>query len=296
MTAAKQKILFIVNPISGRHKKDNFPKIVDTLIDKDKYIYNVVFTEGPGHASELSTEAVSDDVDIVCAVGGDGTMNEVARCLIDTDTTFALVPFGSGNGLARHLHIPLNAKEVIKKVINQGRKSQIDTALVNDTPFISIAGIGFDANIADSFAKDGHRGFHTYFKVIANEYFKAELEEYTLILDEATKITCKPLFVSFANSNQFGYNAEISPKASLDDGLVDVCIFSKPTLMEVPFAATRLMMKKIDTTHFVDIHRAGKIEIVREKDGVVNIDGEPIMMPKNLSIFVKHLSLNILIP
>jgi len=292
----KEKIIFIVNPISGHHNKSNFPAIVENLIDKNKYDYAIKFTQYGGHAKELTMNAIADGFDDIVAVGGDGTINEVATSMIGTEQTFAIVPYGSGNGLARHLHLPLQPEKIITEIINKGIKSKIDTAKVNDVPYISIAGVGFDALIAEYFAKDPNRGFKTYVKFITEEYPKFKEGNYTLILDDSEKIECSAMLIAFANSNQFGYNAKISPHASLNDGLIDICIFRKPNLLAVGFAAERLLTNRIDKTHFINIHKAHKINVIREKDDIVNIDGEAIMMPKDITVEINHLSLNILLP
>lgn len=292
----KEKILFIVNPISGHHDKSNFPSIVEKLIDKDKYDYTITLTEYGGHAVELTKQAIENQYDIIVAVGGDGTINEVATTMIGASQTFAIVPYGSGNGLARHLHLPLKPDKVITEVINKGVKSKIDTAAMNGVPYISIAGVGFDAIIADFFAQDPHRGIKTYVKLVTKEYLHFQPKKYHLILDGKEEIDCEPFFISFANSNQFGSNAVVSPTASLNDGLLDICIFKKPNMLQVPYVATRLLTKKIDRTHFVDIHKAQKIQVIRENDEIANIDGEAVMMPKDITVEINPLSLNILLP
>ena len=292
----KEKILFIVNPISGHHDKSKFPSIVEKLIDKDKYDYTITFTEYGGHAVELTKQAIDNQYDIIVAVGGDGTINEVATTMIGASQTFAIVPYGSGNGLARHLHLPLKPKKVITEVINKGVKSKIDTASMNGVPYISIAGVGFDAIIADFFAKDPKRGIKTYVKLVTKEYLHFQPEKYHLILDDVVEIDCEPLFISFANSNQFGSNAVVSPTASLNDGLLDVCIFKKPSFLQVPIIAERLLTKRIDRTRIVDIHKAHKIKVLRQKEDIANIDGEAKMMPKDVVVEINPLSLNILLP
>ena len=256
----KKKIIFIVNPISGHHNKNHFPNLVESSIDKNKYDYTIVFTEYANHATELTMKAIEDGYEYIAAVGGDGTINEVAKCMIDKEQTLVIIPFGSGNGLARHLGLPFKVEKLIKDVINNGKKYKIDTATMNGVPFISLAGIGFDAMIADYFAKDENRGFLTYAKLITEKYPNYRQKEYTLIMDDKTTIECKPFFVTFANSSQFGYNAEISPKASVQDGLLDVCIFKKPNILEVPIVATYFLAKQIDKSNFIDIYKAKKIQ------------------------------------
>lgn len=291
----KKKIIFIVNPISGHHNKNHFPNLVESSIDKNKYDYTIVFTEYANHATELTMKAIEDGYEYIAAVGGDGTINEVAKCMIDKEQTLVIVPFGSGNGLARHLGLPFKVEKLIKDVINNGKKYKIDTATMNGVPFISLAGIGFDAMIADYFAKDENRGFLTYAKLITEKYPNYRQKEYTLIMDDKTTIECKPFFVTFANSSQFGYNAEISPKASVQDGLLDVCIFKKPNILEVPIVATYFLAKQIDKSNFIDIYKAKKIQVFRKVDEVANVDGEPVEMSKDIIVEIKPLSLNILL-
>ena len=291
----KKKIIFIINPISGHHNKNNFPNLVEKHIDKNQYEYSIVFTEYAGHATELTMKAIEDDFDYIAAVGGDGTINEVAKCLIGKRQILVIVPLGSGNGLARHLELPFKTERLIKEVINKGKIYKIDTAVMNDIPFISIAGIGFDALIADYFAKDENRGFMTYAKLITEKYPNYRQKEYTLILDDEKTIECKPFFVTFANSSQFGYNAEISPKASVQDGLIDVCIFKKPNILEVPIVATYFLAKQIDKSNFIDIYKAKKIKVTRKVAEVANIDGEAVEMSKDITVEIIPLSLNILL-
>ena len=291
----KRKLIFIVNPISGNHNKNNFPNLVDNYIDKNKYEYDIVYTERTNHATELTMKAIEDGFEYIAAVGGDGTINEVARCLIGKKQILIIVPLGSGNGLARHLELPFKPERLINEVINNGDVFKIDTATMNGVPFISIAGIGFDALIADYFSKDGNRGFRTYAKLVTEEYHNFKPKEYTLVLDNDKTIVCKPFFVTFANSSQFGYNAEISPKASVQDGLLDVCIFKKPNIIEVPIVATYFITKQIDKSNFIDIYKAKKISVIREIEDVVNIDGEAVPMCKDICVEINPLSLNILL-
>lgn len=291
----KKKIIFIINPISGHHNKNNFPHLVDKHIDKNQYEYSIVFTEYAGHATELTMKAIEDGFEYIAAVGGDGTINEIAKCLIGKKQVLIIIPLGSGNGLARHLELPFKVERLINEVINNGKVYKIDTAVMNGIPFISIAGIGFDALIADYFAKDENRGFLTYAKLVTEKYPNYKQKEYTLILDDETTIECKPFFVTFANSSQFGYNAEISPKASVQDGLLDVCIFKKPNILEVPIVATYFLVKQIDKSNFIDIYKAKKIKVIRKEAEVANIDGEPIEMNKDITVEINPLSLNILL-
>lgn len=291
----KKRIRFIVNPIAGHSGKESFPAIAERILNKVHFDHEVCFTDAPGHASQLAKEAVAAGFDIVVAVGGDGTINEVARCLIQTNTTLGIVPSGSGNGLARHLNIPIDFEGALE-IINKGHQVKIDTVNISGEVFVSIAGAGFDALVAKHFAKDPNRGFFTYFKIVAARYPQYKPKHYTLILDDKKTIETEALFISLANSNQFGYNTTIAPDASLNDGLIDVCIVQKPFIFEMPIIINLLFLKMIHKSKYVTIHKASKVELRRDKNRVINLDGEPVKLKKNLIATVNPLSLNVIIP
>ena len=291
----KERLLFIVNPISGNTHKESFPDFVKSVIDTIRFDYQIVFTEGPGHASQLSRNAITEKYDIVVAVGGDGTINEVACCLVNTEIKLGIIPSGSGNGLARHLGIPLNFEGALK-LINKGISSKIDTATINNEVFISIAGVGFDALVAKLFAEDTSRGFFTYFKIVAAKFQQYRPKQYELILDNGEHIKTKAFFIAFANSNQFGYNTTIAPQAELNDGLLDVCVVQKPTIFEMPLIINLLLLKMIHKSRYVQVFKASDLIVKRKKNRVVNLDGEPVKLKKNLHIKVNPLSLNVIIP
>lgn len=291
----KCRIRFIVNPIAGHSTKEEFPAIVERIIDKAKFDYEIVFTQYAGHASLLANEAVELNFDVVVAVGGDGTINEVARCLIQSKATLGIVPSGSGNGLARHLNIPIHFEGALHN-INRGHRVKIDTVNISGQVFVSIAGVGFDALVAKHFAKDTHRGFFTYFKIVAGRFTNYKPKQYTLILDDEQTIETEAFFISLANSNQFGYNTTIAPDASLNDGMIDICIVQKPTIFEMPLILNLLFLKMIHKSKYVNIYKARKVKLIREKNRVVNLDGEPVKLTKDLIAEVNPLSLNVIIP
>ena len=165
-----KRILFIINPNSVKRNNSRVSKAIELGIDHAKFIVNKIYTESAGHAVQISKDAVEGKVDIIVAVGGDGTVNEVASQMINSNAVLGIVPLGSGNGLARHLGISRNIEKAIE-LINRQNTSVIDTGFINGKVFISIAGVGFDAYIAEKFANGNQRGFFGYFKLIANEYF-----------------------------------------------------------------------------------------------------------------------------
>lgn len=291
----KKKIVFIINPISGGKKKVDIPKAILAEIDYDKFDVDIRFTERVGHAQEISKQSVEDGFDIIVAVGGDGTINEVASEMIGSNCILGIIPRGSGNGLARHLGISRSVNKALG-LINSAHTMKIDTASINGKPFISIAGVGFDAKVAELFANSKKRGFLTYFKIIAEKYATYRPKEYRITLDSRQTITTNALFISIANSNQFGYNTEIAPNAKLNDGKLDICIVKKPFLVELPLIINLLLLRAIHLSPHVEIIPASTIIIVQSKNRKVNIDGEAVELGKELNIKVNPLSLNIIIP
>lgn len=290
----KQKIIFIINPISGVIKKNCIEDQIIKYLDIEKYNYLIYKTEYAKHAIELAKKAVDEKADIIVAVGGDGSINEIINGIKGSDIKLAIIPLGSGNGLARFLKIPLQVKEAIH-LINRGNTKSIDTISINDIDFVSIAGLGFDALVAKKFAKYHKRGFWSYFKIATREYQTYRPKKYTLHINGEVIIT-RALMIVFANSDQFGYNTAIAPDAKIDDGLMDVCIVKKIPMYQTPFFLHMLFMKQLDKTSYIDIIKTKEVSIERKKNRVVNIDGEPIKLSKDLDIKVNHLALKVIVP
>lgn len=289
----KLNIVFIVNPFSGLGKQKDIERYVDKNLDKEKFSAKVIYTEAPQHARLLSEQAVADDYDVIVAVGGDGTINEIAHPLIGSDKFLAIVPSGSGNGLARHLQIPLDPERAIG-IINHLKSKSIDTVEINNQFFVSIAGVGFDAKVAQKYAGQKHRGFMKYFQITLQEYLRYRPKKFSLIVD-GQKITRKALFISFANSDQFGYNTTIAPNAKIDDGLIDICIMKKIPFWKTGLLIPLLLTRKIDRSPYLEIIRANVVEI-KQKKKIINLDGEPVKMSKHLHIQVNPQSLKVIVP
>ena len=290
----KKVILFIINPISGIGKQKNIEELIRDHTNRSLFDFDVKFTTSPGHGTRLANEAVKAGVDIVVAVGGDGTVNEIGKTLIGSKTALGIIPTGSGNGLARHLHIPFQFDKAIG-VINRCKIRKIDTATLNDQIFLSIAGVGYEAYVAKKFAAAPKRGFFTYFRIVSNEYPLYKPKKYTLEIDGKT-ITRRALTITFANSNQFGNNTSIDPMAKLDDGLVDVCIVRRIPLFLIPFYVPMLFTKTFHKTHYIEIIRAKQAVVTRKKGKTIHLDGDPCQSSKVLEMKVNPLSLNIIVP
>jgi diacylglycerol kinase (ATP) len=290
----KQKIVFVINPISGMIKKENVGNQIALYIDKEKFDYQIINTEYAAHAIEITAYAVSNGADIIVAVGGDGSVNEVVNGLKGSNVKLGIIPLGSGNGLARFLKIPFQIKTAIE-VLNKGNFTAVDTVNVNDRVFLSIAGIGFDALVAKRFAKYHKRGFWSYFTIATKEYRMYRPKKYQLTLNGET-ITQRALMIVFANSDQFGYNTSIAPHALINDGLIDVCILKKIPTYKMLFFIQLLFLKQLDKTKYLEIIKTDELWIERKRNKVVNIDGEPVRLTKNLHVKVNHLALNVIIP
>jgi YegS/Rv2252/BmrU family lipid kinase len=290
----KKKIVFIINPASGVATKTNIEKIIDDNIDANKYDYSVEYTKEPGHATEICMIHVENGTDIIVAVGGDGSVNEIARGISGTNVILGIIPAGSGNGLAHHLKIPGQFKQAID-IINKGKVIRMDTGSINDRLFVSIAGIGFDGLVARKFAESRRRGFLTYLRIVTEEYPKYRPRRYTLSFN-GKEIKTKALFISFANSDQFGYNTSIAPGAQVDDGLLDITIMKKPMMIELPFLASLLYWRKIDFSKHIEIYKTNELVLKTRRKRWVNIDGEPVKMKKKLHIKVYPQTLNVIVP
>ncbi|MDO5759396.1 MAG: diacylglycerol kinase family lipid kinase [Bacteroidota bacterium] len=291
----KEKILFIINPVSGIGKQKTVEQAIETHLDKKKYNYNIAYTQYPHHATTISKEAVQEGYSIVVAVGGDGSINDCVRGLINTKIKLGIIPAGSGNGLARCLHIPLEVTKAIE-VINLNNNLRIDTINLNDRPYASVAGVGFDALIAKEFTGSKIRGFQTYLKLVLKDYLNYKPKKYTLIVD-GIEIEREALFISFMNSNQFGYNAIIAPKASLNDGLLDVVVVKKPPIILAPFVVQMMFFHKMDKSPYVETFRAKEVEVKNFEDGILNLDGEGIeYKEKSLKFCVEPNDLNVIVP
>lgn len=288
----KRKILFVINPISGGRAKYNFPEKIDKYLDKTKFEYECVFTEYHGHGSVLAAEAIKNGADILVAVGGDGTINEVASEVDGTDKLMGIIPFGSGNGLARSLGIPVGDVQAIRR-INNFHVSKIDTGTFNGKKFFNMAGVGFDAQISSRFAENIKRGLINYIKIVFSEVSNYDCQDYHLTID-GKEYEFKAFMISIANSSQYGNNAHISPFASLEDGLLDICIVKPFPLYIFPALALRMFRKNSHKSNYLEIIQGRKIIITRSHEAAVHLDGDPFSMGTILNIGVNTHSLNIL--
>lgn len=293
MNENKKKIAFVVNPISGTQGKEQILKWMDEKLDKKKYIPEVLYTERAGHAVEIAAQKAREGAYAVIAIGGDGTINEIARSLVHTDTALGIIPCGSGNGLARHLQIPMEAKKAID-IINEGKIDIIDYGTINNVLFFCTCGVGFDAFVSLQFSKAGKRGPLTYLEKTLLESLKYRPETYELEIDGSTS-RYKAFLIACGNASQYGNNAYITPQATLNDGLLDVTILEPFTVLDVPSLAFQLFNKTIDQNSRIKTFRCQSLRIHRSKPGVAHFDGDPIMMGEDIDVKIKQKGLKVIV-
>ncbi len=288
----KKKLLFIVNPKSGTRSKERTFDLIGQHISAERYDHQVVFTQARGHATELSRQAVIDGVDYVVAVGGDGTVNETAQGLIHTSAAMGIIPMGSGNGLARHLQVPLDAVAALR-FLNRAQIMLMDSATLNEKPFFCTAGVGFDAYIGLKFDQKKKRGFRTYVRTTLNEFITYRPEAYRLTINGV--VTEQNAFlVSFANAAQYGNDAFISPEASVRDGKIDVCLLDP---FPVPMAFTlglKLFNRTLHQSKYLHVQQVTEATLERQGPAPVHLDGEPMIMEEKLIVKLLPSSLKVL--
>ncbi len=292
-----KNIAFIINPVSGSQETQNakrkLPKLIMQTLDAQQWLPNIAFTEYAGHAVEMAHQYARMGFDAVVAVGGDGTVNEVVRGLRGSETALGIIPMGSGNGFARHLNIPIRPQRALE-MLNRSEPIRVDYGLANDRLFVSTCGTGFDAVIADHFAGSNKRGFSTYFQNILQDVFSYTPQTYHLVGD-GLDLTHKAFLITFANANQWGYEALIAPKASVQDGKMDIMLMSSHALLGSAGLALRLFAGSIDDSHFMDTIRAKEITLEREDAAPFHIDGDPVEMEKDIHIRIVEDGIKVLV-
>jgi diacylglycerol kinase (ATP) len=288
------KIGFIINPKSGTNKKQNLPDLILDHIDKSRFQADFFFTKCAGHATELAKDLMEKNYKRIVAAGGDGTVNEVAKALINTDIEFGILPCGSGNGLSRFLKIPMKLKEAID-LQNKGSILKIDYGTINENPFFCTCGVGFDAHIGNKFAQSQSRGFLTYIKETIAAFFQYRPKKYKINVD-GEKLKTRAFLVTVANAGQYGNDVYIAPQADITDGMLDLCILTPFPKHKAFHMGYRLFNKTMDQCSYIKVRKGQAITIKRKKKGEVHLDGEPAIMGKKLKIAIVEKGLNVIVP
>lgn len=278
-------MIFIVNPISGVSRKE---RIVAFLKKKG---HNVVFTEYAGHAEVLARDAQAK---VIVAVGGDGTVNEVARGIVGTDKVLGIIPCGSGDGLALHLGISRRYKRAYKTIL-EGKTEKIDSAEINGRPFFSVCGLGFDATVSERFASSKKRGVVNYIKTGLKTWRRYTPEKYIINID-GTEWENEAALITVGNSSQWGNNARITPKADIQDGILDITVVDMFSGIEMPALGLLLLTGKLERNSKVHCYRGKHITIRRAFDGPAHADGDWFKAGSTLDISIHPHSLNVIVP
>lgn len=290
----EKKALLIVNPISGTRSKRGIGKFVSDRLAPLGIKTEVFRTQKKGDAYEKAREVAQNGIDMVITAGGDGTVNETANGLAFSDTTLGILPFGSGNGLARTIGIPLDTFEALKIII-AGNVLKIDRGMANDIPFYCTFGMGFDANVSEKFASMKKRGKISYVRSAIREYLNYRSQPYAISISGKV-ITEKAFLIAVCNASQYGNNAYIGPNAKLTDGLLDITLVHADNLLNTMVMAVDLMTGMIDKNRSIDTFQTPEASIVRMDEGPVHIDGEPMQMGKKIDVRCESGALNIFAP
>ncbi|HAR38194.1 MAG: lipid kinase [Bacteroidetes bacterium GWD2_45_23] len=291
---AKEKVCLIINPVSGTESKKNIPEDVAAAFDQKKVDLMIRVTGYPEHATEIARKAAKRKYRYVIAAGGDGTVNEVARALVNTSTTLGILPLGSGNGLARDLGIPMDAEKALG-IILRGNTRTIDYGIANDHIFFCTCGFGFDAFVSDRFAEDKKRGPLGYVRNVLESVVDFRAEEYEITSDEGI-IREKAFILTCANASQYGNDAFIAPGASMDDGKMNVSILKPLNALEIPQTTIQLFTKNIDKNSKMISLLTRNLHIKRARPGVMHIDGDPVKTDTEITVRMIHKGLNVLAP
>lgn len=269
----KARLLLIINPVSGTRSKAGLDTLLSDRLKASGFEVDVRFTGAKGDATQFARQAVSEGYGGVLACGGDGTVNEVARAMTGTGVPMGILPAGSGNGLARHIGIPVDALKAVD-IIAQRNIRDCDYGTVNGHPFFCTFGLGFDAAVSDRFAAAASRGKMTYIKSALHEFINYKAENYSIVADGET-IVDDAMLVAVCNANQYGNNAFIAPAASITDGLLDLVVVRKMPKANAIVTGMEMMAGTLSESHHLIMRKAGHVTIHRNADGPAHVDGEP---------------------
>lgn len=290
-----KRALAIINPISGTGSKRSVPELLGRSYQDSPFELFFAYTRAAGHAEELARRAAAEGYDHVIAVGGDGTVNEVARGLLHSDTALGIVPKGSGNGLARALGIPMNTEQAIA-ALTTAEYAHIDACRAGEYPFFCTCGMGFDAAVSHRFAEAGSRGPITYLQTMVAEYRSFSPDSYRVQLDEARSLETEAFVLVVANASQYGNNAYIAPRADLSDGMLDLAIIRPFPVLEAALVLSDLMLGRLEENKHYSTERTRHVLIQRSAPGPVHLDGEPYDLGTDIEVSLLPLALKVLLP
>lgn len=292
----KQKIAFIINPFSGSVKKRNIPEAIEKYLDLTKYDYEIIYTEYSGHAIEIAKSLSTNGTDIICAVGGDGSLHEIGNGIMNDSITLAVLPVGSGNGIATHLGYKPRNLPYAFDIINTGFTTRIDVGTINQKKFYSVFGVGIDGHIAYEYKHRTKRSFFAYASLVTKQLLTAlkfhDLEFTLNGVDRKEKV----LTLCGFNSDQFGYSVGIVPWASAKDGLLEVAILKKFNPIKLPWITFCLLIKKPTWISELELHSVTELSIKKNELMKFQMDGDPFIFSEDLHISLANAAVKFIVP
>lgn len=288
----KKKIHFIINPISGTGKQENIEEKISQEINSSSFDFFIHYTNEKGHATKIAQQLVLDKADVVVAVGGDGTVNEIAQALVNSRTILGIIPTGSGNGLARHLGIPQQVN-ISLRLINTLNTKSIDSCTANNQFFVNVSGIGYDGHISHCFAKERKRGLKTYVKLILTEWWTYTVKDFQVYVNGIEVFTEAAVLVSFANGSQFGNNVIVSPESIDNDGEIELCILKPFNFYEIPHVLLALVSRRFHLHKKMQIIKCSSATIITQ-GAKAHLDGEPKLLGNKIELRVLPKSIHVI--
>jgi diacylglycerol kinase (ATP) len=289
----KKQCLFIINPISGLGKQKIIPDLIQKYLDPSRFGYEIAYSEYAGHTPILTTKH-RETFDVIVAVGGDGTVNEVATALVDTSTPMGVIPLGSGNGFARHLEISTQATKAILQ-LNESQEILFDTGLLNNKAFFNVSGVGFDGQISKIFVEQLRRGYMTYARCVMEEFQTYVPKKFRYELN-GQRVEEDYFLIAFANTTQYGNNAVIAPQASPNDGLLDVVLVRPFPSVHLPTFTMMALFRSLHRSPYVKIIKTASFSLDNEEQAPIHIDGEFLNHDAQIEVSIKPGSLHVMAP
>ncbi len=287
------RYLFIINPVSGKKDKKRIENKIKNYFSAEDIL--IKYTKKAGHGNKIAGKYAAQGIPYCIAVGGDGTVNEVASALVNTNTALGIIPAGSGNGLANHLGIPHSINKALE-VIAKEELFTIDVGKINKYYFFCTCGVGFDARVGHEFSEIGKRGIMGYINSVFRQFFRYKPQKYFVRID-GHELKIRAFLITVANAGQYGNNVYISPGARIDDGLLDICImkpFPKPAIFPL---GLKLIGRKIDRSPYLELIRGEKILLKgKKRKQYIHYDGEPAVIKGKIKIRIKPGALKIIVP
>lgn len=291
------RLLFVINPRSGRKRRTAaILGILREFVSRRGLEADFATTDGPGHATEIAREAVAAGCRRIVAVGGDGTVNEVAQALIHTPAALGLVPCGSGNGLARHLGLPTTLAAALELAAGtSGRIAELDTGTANGLAFVNVMGMGLDADVSQRFNRLTRRGLPAYARTALAAFLSCGTQSCSITQEGHTE-TLETILISVANSDQYGNNAKIAPRARVDDGVLDLVAVGPAGILGGAVLGARLFLGSIDRGRGVRRFRGARFLIERPAAGIIHTDGETHSTGAAVEVVARPRSLRFIVP